>query len=436
MTRRGARNVSVTFSAGHLTHFGGVYLLHCFLQQLQIRTFLSRLLRIPERNNHFSITERLFALLYPMILGLEKIELSALLGTNGVFQYLTGLPRFPNPTTLRRFLIGKSVDLLPRLHVAHNALRAQFLAVSFPVSSICLDFDSTARTLYGHQEGATKGYNPHHKGKKSYHPLICTEAHRKECLGGALRYGNAHTATGVKEMLDEVLAILPKGIRSLRTRADAGFYDGDFVAQLSQNRVGFAIVARMTTLVKHKVPGLRYEKVGKTFSTAEFQYKPHGWDKTYRFVVLREKLTAKRDAQLTLFKSNAYSYHVIVTNLPLTPYGVFTFYEDRAGLERIIRIVKDDYSFGTAPTNNFKANALYAELSMLAYNLVVWFKLLCLPEDWQSYTVGTLRHKLLLIPGIFTRTDNRPQLKLPKNCLYQNEFLFARQRIKKLKPLA
>ncbi|MBI1833997.1 MAG: IS1380 family transposase [Candidatus Andersenbacteria bacterium] len=435
MPRTGAKNVQVAFSAGRLTHFGGVYLLHAFLQQLQIRTFLSRLLRTPERNNHFSITERLFALLYPMILGLEKIELSALLGTNGVFQYLTGLPRFPNPTTLRRFLVGKSDELLPKLHAAHNALRAQFLAVSFPASSICLDFDSTTRTLYGNQEGAAKGYNPHHKGKKSYHPLICTEAHRKECLGGALRYGNAHTAAGVKEMLREVLALLPRGIRSLRTRADSGFYDGDFVAQLSQNGVKFAIVAHMTAPVRHKVPGLRYQKVSNILSTAEFPYKPHDWDKKYRFVVLREKLTEKRDEQLTLFKSNAYSYHVIVTNLPLTPYGIFTFYEDRAGLERIIRIAKDDYSFGTAPTNNFKANALYAELSMLAYNLVVWFKFLCLPDNWQSYTVGTLRHKLLLIPGIFTKTGNRPSLKLPKNCLYQNEFLYAQKRIGKLKPL-
>lgn len=435
MPRTGAKNVQVSFTAGRLTHFGGVYLLHHFLQQLHLRSFLCKALVFAERNNHFSVTERLFALLYPMILGLEKIELSALLGTNGVFQYLTRLPRFPNPTTLRRFLVGNSDELLPKLHAAHNTLRAHFLNRSFPVSSICLDFDSTARTLYGNQEGAAKGYNPHHKGRKSYHPLICTEAHRKECLGGALRYGNVHTTAGVKEMLNEVLALLPKGIRSLRTRADAGFYDGDFVAQLSQNRVEFAIVARMTGPIKYKVPGLRYQKISKTLATAEFQYKPIGWDRKYRFVVLREKLTEKRDEQLTLFKTNAYSYHVIITDLPLTPYGAFTFYEDRAGLERIIRIARDDYSFGTAPTNNFRANALYAELSMLAYNLVVWFKLLCLPEDWQSYTVGTLRHKLLLIPGIFTKTGNRPALKLPKNCLYQNEFFFAQQRIKKLKPL-
>lgn len=435
MHRTGSRNVFVSFSAGQLTHFGGVYLLHRFLQQLQFRTFLSRHLYLPERNNHFSTTERLFALIYPMILGLNTIELSALLGTNGVFQYLTGLPSFPDPGTLRRFLADKSAALLPKLRNAHDLLRAQFLVLPETRPSYCIDFDSTARTLYGNQEGVVKGYNPGHRGKKSYHPLLCTEAHLRDCLGGELRYGNAHTALGVKDMLATAFDLLPKG-SSVRVRADAGFYDGDFIALLSQKKIGFSIVARMTKPVTHRVLGLRYVKVNALISTAEFHYKPAGWSKRYRFVVLREKLTEKRDAQLTLFKSNAYAYHVIATNLDLMPYNVFSFYEDRGGIERIIRTCKDDYTFGSAPTKHFAANALYAELSLLAYNIMVWFRRLCLPEDWQSYTIGTLRHRLLLIPGVFTRTDNRPQLKLPKNNPYQETFLYAQQRIRKLKPLA
>lgn len=435
MHRTGSRNVKVSFSAGRLTHFGGVYLLHRFLQQLQIRTFLSRQLYIPERNNHFSITERLITLLYPMILGLDKIELTALLGTNGVFQYLTGLPRVPNPTTLRRFLISSADVLLPKLRIAHNLLRANFIVLLGPHSSYWLDFDSTARTLYGNQEGALKGYNPHHPGKKSYHPLICTEAHFQDCLGGELRYGNAHTAKGVGTMLDAVLEMLPSSVRTIRTRADAGFYDGDFIQQLCDNLVEFAVVAHMTAPLKHRVPTLRYAKIDSVYSTAEFQYQPHDWEQKHRFVVLREQLTEKRDAQLTLFKTRAYAYHVIVTNLSLTPRGVFTFYEDRSAMERTVRTLKEDYPFGTAPTGNFAANALYAELSLLAYNIVIWFRRLCLPEDWQTYTVVTLRHRLLLIPGVFTRTGNRPMLKLPKNNPHQHTFLYAQDRIKKLKPL-
>ena len=433
MRRTGSRNVQIRFTAGRLTHFGGVYLIHRFLQQLQLRTFLSMRLRIPERNNFFSVTERLAALLYPMILGLNTIECSALLGTNGVFQYLTGIPRFPNPTTIRRFLMRTSSVLLPKLRSAHNELRSRFLLLPTVRSSVWLDFDSTAKTLYGNQEGAVKGYNPGHPGRKSYHPLVCAEAHLKDVLGGGLRHGNAHTADGVDEMFEAVTALLPHTTR-LRVRADAGFFNGDFVKGISQ-KAGFAVVAPVYQSMKFRLPGLRYQRVNKTESTAEFHHQPYKWDRPYRFVVLREKLSEKRREQLTLFTSKAYAYHMIVTNLDLTPYGVFTFYQDRTGLERIIRILKDDLPFGKAPTKQFDPNALYAELSLLSYNLMIWFRRLCLPEDWQTYSVEILRRRLFSVPGEFTRTGNRPMLKLPKNSPYQSEFLSALERIKKLSSL-
>lgn len=432
MPRIGAKNVKIAFNAGQLTHFGGVYLLHRFLQQLQFRTFLNAHIRITERNNYFTITERLFALIYPMILGLNSVELTVLLGNNGVFQYLTGLPRVPRPNTLRRFLIDKADKLLPRVQSVHNILRSRFLVVH---SSYWLDFDSTVKTLYGHQEGVVKGYNPQRKGRKSYHPLICSEAHFQDCLGGKLRYGNVPTAEGAMTMLDSVLLIIPSTTRDIRVRADAGFYDGDFIAKLSQNNCKFAIVAIKAGPLKNKMLSQRYTPVNEFQSTAEFEYQPLNWERPYRFVALREKLTEERRRQLQLFVLEKYFYRLLVTNLNLTPLGVFHFYDGRAGLERIVRILKEDYPFAKAVTNSFAANALYTELSLLAYNIIVWFKRLCLPLSWQSYTVGTLRHRLLLTPGIFTRTGNRPLLKLPKNNPYQDVFEYALEKINKLSPL-
>ena len=135
--------MEVSFTAGRLTHFGGVYLLHQFLQKIKLRSFFSKNMSIRERNNKFSVTERLMALVYPMILGLNSIELVTLFGRNGVFQYLTGLPRVPNPTTLRRFLVRNADLLLPRLRAVHDTLRTHFLSASLPQTSVYLDFDST-----------------------------------------------------------------------------------------------------------------------------------------------------------------------------------------------------------------------------------------------------------------------------------------------------
>jgi len=47
----------------------------------------------------------ILALVYPLVLGLDRLETASFLRFNGTFQYLTGLPSFPDPQTLRRFLL-------------------------------------------------------------------------------------------------------------------------------------------------------------------------------------------------------------------------------------------------------------------------------------------------------------------------------------------
>ena len=304
-----------------------------------------------------------------------------------------------------------------------------------PPACFWIDCDSTVRTLYGHQEGAEVGYNPTHRGRRSYHPLLCTEAHGHDALAGLLRSGDSHTADRIEELIDRVLRLLPHH-RSIRLRADSGFYDGAFIAQLRQNRIAFTIVAKMTAPVKAMIPGKRYHGIRDDLSVAEFRYRPQGWEREERFVVLRRRLPLEpEESQLTLFTLDRYAYHVLVTDLDLTPYGVFQFYRDRAWIERIIRTLNDDYPFGSAPTNHFAANELYAELSLLAYNLMTWFKRCCLPDGWQSCTLPTIRHHLLMVPGEFVRCGNVPTLRLPENSMHQPVFTDAARRIRELDPL-
>src|SRR5579864_1664621 len=51
-----------------------------------------------------TVSQMLLALIYPMVLGLNRIETVSFRRSNGSFLYLTGLPGFPDPQTLRRFL--------------------------------------------------------------------------------------------------------------------------------------------------------------------------------------------------------------------------------------------------------------------------------------------------------------------------------------------
>src|SRR5260370_25463194 len=112
---RGPRKLAIEFGARGLTHYGGVYLMHRFLSRIGFKDAIAREIQLAQRNNRYSVGEMLLALLYPMLLGLDRIDTTQLLRQNGVFQYLTGLPSYPDATTLRRFLLRVAPIAIPKL---------------------------------------------------------------------------------------------------------------------------------------------------------------------------------------------------------------------------------------------------------------------------------------------------------------------------------
>lgn len=432
----GHPKIEVKFNSDQLTHFGGIYLLYLFFKNIGFRVLLSRKIHYSQRNNYYTISEMILALMYPIILGLERITITTLLGNNGVFKTLTGLRSFPQPSTLRRFLIRSSDDLLSQLVSLHQRLRKYFLNLIVRDKKLLFDLDSTVCTVYGNQEGALKGYNPEHRGKKSYHPLFCFEYHSGQSMFGCLRQGNATSATGSYELLVELFNNYSFHEYKMRFRGDAGFYDKKIIALLSQNQVGFAIVADMTEPLKKKVISLDYQETGDDiYSFAETYYQPTDWPKEYRFCIVRRKLPEKETNQTTLFAMDRFSYSAIVTNLTMTPKNVWKFYSNRVKCERNIRSLKNDYYLANIPTKHFGANALYLEILLLAYDLVKWFQRLCLPKSWQSKTLQTLRYDLLLVPGMFVNHNGKQILRFPKNSPWQKIFFEAKNKAEKLNDL-
>lgn len=429
---RGPRSVTVRFDSRSLTHFGGVYLLHRFFTRTGFKHALAMDVRLAQRNNRFSVGEMILALIYPMILGLERLETTQLLMRNGVFQYLTGLPAYPTATTLRRFLLRMAPAALPRLRRLHDRFRSKVVEREAQTRFI-FDVDSTVVVVYGMQERARIGYNPVKRGRRSYHPLLCFEGNSRDFWHGELRAGDVHTAQGTIQLLEACFAKLPASARRVEIRADKGFYDRKIVTWLEDRRAGFAIVARLTRPLKHLLPSLSYAVHRGGVETAEFFYEPHRWPHPYRFIAVRRLRPEEPSEQLTLFTTGRYSYQVLVTNLDLEPLNLWRFYNDRAAIELIIRELKGNYPLSRIPTKHFLANESYFHLLLLAYNLINWFKRMCLPPECQTMTLGTLRSRLLLAPALLTRTENRPSLKLPENFPYQAAWKYALSQIKRLR---
>jgi len=376
----------------------------------------------------------IMALVYLVILGLDRLETASFLRSNGTFQYLTGLQSYPDPQSLRRFLLQAAPEFREQLHRLNDRLLQQFIHWPNHRSRLILDLDSTVVTVFGRQEGAAVGYNPRYRGKRSYDPLLCLEANSSFLWDAELRRGDAGTWAGSVELLASCFLSVPSDIRELRVRADAGFGYHPVLEMLEVRPAQYAVVARMTASLKRALGGLRYERINPRWEIAEFEHRVSGWPQSRRCIVAR-RLIEETDPEPTLFTLERYLYRAWFTSLPLTPAGVWHFYDGRAGMETRIRELREDFALRKIPTRAFAANALYLEVVRLAYNLVTAFQRMCLPEEWQSLTLSKLRHRLFWLPGELTRPQNRPTLRLANSPIIEAATEKILQRVQKLKPL-
>src|SRR5947209_12731047 len=432
--RRSPRNLRIACDHRGLTHFGGIYFFHEFLRVLPVRRFLTQNLDYPRRNQRYSLSQMILALVYPLVLGLDRLETAAFLRSNGTFQYLTGLQSFPDPQTLRRFLVQAPESLWKEMHILNDRLLQHFIHLPDHRSRLIFDLDSTVVTVFGHQEQAAVGYNPRYRGKRSYNPLLCIEANSSYLWDTELRAGNASTWEGSPELLDTCFVNVPPDIREIRLRADSGFGFNPVLEALEQRSVHYAVVARMTSGLRRCLQSLHYHPVNSDWEMAEFDHRSHGWPHARRFCVAR-RFIASEEAQPTLFSLGRHVYRVWITNMNLTPAGIWHFYDGSSSMEPRIGELRENYALRKIPTRSFEANALYLEIIRLAYNLVTAFQRSCLDPNWQSLMLQKLRLKLFLLPGEITRPQNRPVLRLKNSPLLEKTAQQILAKINRLTPL-
>ena len=431
------RSLSFSFDEKHLTHFGRLVLMHRFCQQLHLRRGLQRQVELPQRNANYRAADLILALLYATIAGLRRINKTELLQYNGTFLDLLGLRRFPDQSTLRRFLQRLPIKSIRQLVGLHDRLRSQLFSLPQTPSSLIFDLDSVVLTLYGHQQGARVGYNPKKKGRRSYHPLLCFEAYRQEFWHGSLRPGDTVANTGVVFFLQRCLAKVPACIaRSrIRVRADSGFFGGKFIGTLENQGLGYVIVAKEYRPIKERARAARFHKLRSGFEVAEFRYQAHGWPRARRFVVMRRPIPEDpvEAKQLTLFKDRRYGYSVFVTNLDLEPWRIWKFYQPRAIIEKNIRELLYDLPLGKIPSGDWVANVAFFQLVLFACNLVHWFRRLCLPAPYRTATVETVRTDFLVLPARLVSRAGRNVLQLPRDYFHRGAFVAAFEKAAKLR---
>jgi hypothetical protein len=375
--------------------------------------------------------------MFSIMMGLRRINKTEILQYNGAFLEMLGLEKFPDQSTLRRFLKRMPLQAIRELVRLHDSLRAYLYPMPAPRTTLTFDLDSVVIVVYGKAEGARVGYNPKKPGRRSYHPLLCFEAHHQEFWHGSLRKGNAYTSSGavpfLKACLRKVPRNMPKG--RIRFRMDSGFYSNKIIRFLDEQGVGFVIVAKEYPNIKARAKSCRFQRLKNGWEVADFWEKVHHrWGKKHRFIAVRRPIPEDptEAAQLTLFKDRKYIYHVFVTNLDLDSWRVYLFYNPRAAVEKNIRELLYDYPMGKIPTETWTANVAFFQLLLFAANIVHWFKRLALPRNYHNATLDTIRTDFIVLPARLVREHKRKVVKLPHDHHYQKEFLAAMDTIGKL----
>lgn len=156
-----------------------------------------------------------------------------------------------------------------------------------------LDIDTTVKCLYGHQEGAQIGYNPHKPGRPShvYHSYFV--ANLRISLGVDVLPGKAHAAAHSMSGLWGMLDGLPRERWPTYVRGDCAYGNENIMTEFEQRGLPYLLKLRHTKKVKALVHDVLAQSegwvdCGEGWQAAEARIKLSGWSKTRRVVVVRE----------------------------------------------------------------------------------------------------------------------------------------------------
>ena len=208
-------------------------------------------------NALYQLGDAAFLVVVGLIGGARSLSQCMALWSDEVLRRVAGWQRLPDQSTLGRVFKEVRERHVSGLETLVHALRQRVWARALRagrshLATQCqkwIDADSTVKTVYGRQQGTAKGYNPHKRGARSYHPLLAFCSDTKEIVQAWLRTGSAYTSNGMVVFMQQLLAQFPAHHR-LILRADSGFFDGALLDLLDARGHGYLIKVKMRNLAQ------------------------------------------------------------------------------------------------------------------------------------------------------------------------------------------
>lgn len=300
-----------------------------------------------------------------------------------------------------------------------------------------MDIDVTVKTIYGRQQGAELGHNPHKPGRPShaYHSYFM--ANTRLCLGvevhGGQEHAARHTLPGLWSLLDQ----LPRTHWPAMLRGDCGYGNEVLLSAAEERGLPCLFKLRHTTKVKTLITqalraGGVWEDAGDGWEVMTAALRLSGWSRERRVVLVREapalapvgtQARRRRDhlgsslpgSEQWLTRPAPWSGRiaVLVTTLDPVAYPAIALarlYRERADAENIYDELKNQWGWNGYTTRQLKPCRFMANLVALVYN---WWHLYARLHDGAHHREAiTSRPALLGGVARMTRHSGQRTIKV------------------------
>jgi len=406
-----------------LTAFGGLLALVKFLDLIGFeRSFEDQYVhpqRVPELGGYRMV----FGILMLLFIGFQRLWHFGYIRHDAMLCGILRVTALPVVSTFWRYLRSMSIIQSQSLVRLGGVLRRRVWELcEYRPEQVTVNIDTTVATVYGAIEGSRKGYNPKHRGKKGLRPVLCFLAETREYLCGTQRRGETISGKEVARQIRQFRKLLPECVRQVRVRGDGELIGWESVQACLDEGFTFTFGNKRCNPPFAENGWYRHGE----HEYNECFYKPIGWERPCRFVVMRIRKDQIGDRQLKLLDSENYVYRIFATNDPRRAHRVIEDYDQRADAENLIGEAQREGVLAI-PSKRFQAHHAFFQLVMLAYNLWRWMKLLAghaqrqaqagqAVEDRQrimmpDYTIRIARLKMLFVAAKIRFHGNRDELR-------------------------
>ena len=378
---------------------------------------------IYKSNNAPSKTDVLGSFLLSILSGHNRYAHMTTLIGDGVNSRLLGMKKVVSDDSARRAL--KRIDEEEGVvWLQHHLQECYEPLLRFPW---VMDVDVTVKPLYGHQEGAVKGYNPHKKGRPShtYHSYMM--ANLKLVLEVEVQPGNQSSSAYSLPGLVELLGRLPQDCWPEFVRGDCDWGSDPVMSELETLGCHYLFKIKKSSAVRRLIHKAHcsggWVRYNKDWEGKETELKLGSWRQSRRAIVVRRRLPDNaslllekktEDGQQTLAlltgddDIKAYEYSVLVTSLDDDIISLINHYRNRADCENSFDEIKNQWGWGGYTTRDMKRCRLIARMVALIYNGWTLFVRMSNPDSHKE----SITSRPLLMSAVGKLTESGRQKKL------------------------